>query len=314
MKRKANKIFVLSTLTLGCMFGINKMIKYKSDIKNTLSDKSGAYYKWKYGNIFYKKEGTGSPLLCIHDLNVASSSYDWKTTVKHLKKNHTVYCIDLLGCGQSDKPYITYINYTFVQLITDFIKDVIKEKPDIIVDSNSVPCVLMTAALHSDHIGKIIMMNPPALKSNETSNDLVKRMKKRVYELPIVGTSIYNFQLSKLKLEEREFKKLYSKNITAEDKEVYYANAHTGTGKFLFGSIQSEYTKVDLIPILNKITNKLYIISSREYSNQTEITEQYLHYNSTIEPMYISKCKGKPQIEQTEKTCKFIESFLEENE
>ena len=64
------------------------------------------------------KKGEGTPLLLVHDLNCASSNYEWKYVVDDLSKRHTVYAIDLLGCGHSDKPKMTYTNYLYVQLLT----------------------------------------------------------------------------------------------------------------------------------------------------------------------------------------------------
>ena len=48
--------------------------------------------------------------------------------IDKLAENHAVYALDLLGCGRSEKPKITYTNYLYVQLISDFIKNVIHEK------------------------------------------------------------------------------------------------------------------------------------------------------------------------------------------
>ena len=66
-----------------------------------------------------------------------SSSAEWKFLKKQLSKNHTVYCMDLLGCGCSDRPKITYTNFLYVQLISDFIKAVIKQPTDVLTSGLS---------------------------------------------------------------------------------------------------------------------------------------------------------------------------------
>ena len=76
---------------------INKFIFNASD-EHSEEDESN-YYNWKFGNIYYKKEGTGSPVLLIHDLNHYSSSMESDKVIGTLSKEHTVYTIDLLGCG-----------------------------------------------------------------------------------------------------------------------------------------------------------------------------------------------------------------------
>lgn len=91
---------------------INKFIFNTSD--ELSEEDSSNYYNWKFGNIYYQKTGSGSPLLLIHDLNHYSSSMEWDKVIDTLSREHTVYTIDLLGCGKSDKPAITYTCYLYV--------------------------------------------------------------------------------------------------------------------------------------------------------------------------------------------------------
>ena len=97
MKKNVKHFLLLSTITAGCISGINKFIDATAEIKNLLSKDNGYFYEWRYGNIFYTKQGKGSPLLLIHDLHPAASAFEWDKTVKHLAKHYTVYTIDLLG-------------------------------------------------------------------------------------------------------------------------------------------------------------------------------------------------------------------------
>ena len=107
-----------------------------------------------------KKEGTGSPVLLIHDLNHYSSSMEWDKVIGTLSKEHTVYTIDLLGCGKSDKPAITYTCYLYVQLLTDFIRDIIGEKTDIVATGASASFVTAACQNIADQIDHIILVCP----------------------------------------------------------------------------------------------------------------------------------------------------------
>ena len=80
------------------------------------------YFEWRFGNIYYTKKGTGSPILLIHDTLPGASGYEWSKIEDELAIDHTVYTVDLLGCGRSDKSSITYTNFVYVQMISDFIK------------------------------------------------------------------------------------------------------------------------------------------------------------------------------------------------
>ena len=93
--------------------------------KNALKVDNGHYYKWKEGNIFYTKTGTGEPILLIHDTDSGASGEEWAKVAKKLAKNNTVYTIDLLGCGRWTSLPSNIQDYMYVQIITAFVNDVI---------------------------------------------------------------------------------------------------------------------------------------------------------------------------------------------
>ena len=163
MKKQARNFLLLTTLTAISIYGINKTISVTSNMKNLLKTDHGKFFNWRYGNIFYTKQGKGTPLLLIHDLNPSSSSYEWEKIRKHLSKKYTVYALDLLGCGRSDKPNMTYSNFLYVQLITDFIKTIIGSKTDIVATGESSSFTLMACNMNPDHFNKIIIINPTDL-------------------------------------------------------------------------------------------------------------------------------------------------------
>ena len=128
MKQKIKTGIFMTALAVGSLHIINRFAQSFATVKNLLDKHKGNFYDWRFGQIYYTKTGTGSPLLLVHDLAPAASSYEWNLLLKDLSANHTVYCIDLLGCGRSDKPNLTYTNYFYVQLINDFIEHVIQKK------------------------------------------------------------------------------------------------------------------------------------------------------------------------------------------
>ena len=158
MKKGTKKFLFLSVATLAGMYAYNQFVASTSTKKNMLPTKNGSYYSWKQGNVFYTKTGTGDPVLLIHDTNSASSSVEWSKISKRLQKKHTVYTMDLLGCGLSDKPGLSYTNYMYVQLITAFIKDIIKSKTSVVASNFSSSFVIMANQLDASIIDKMIFI------------------------------------------------------------------------------------------------------------------------------------------------------------
>ena len=137
LKKNLTFFTALTGTVIGTMHVVNRIFQYISTADNMLSDDKYDYYNWRFGKITYKKTGSGSPVLLIHDLNVCSSSYEFEKVCSKLSKTNTVYSIDLLGCGRSDRPAFTYTNFLYVELITNFIKHIIGEKTDVIASGFS---------------------------------------------------------------------------------------------------------------------------------------------------------------------------------
>lgn len=315
MKKQIRNFLLLSTLTTISIYGINKAINISSSLKNLLKTDKGKFFNWRYGNIFYTKQGTGRPLLLIHDLNPASSSYEWNKISKHLAKNHTVYCLDLLGCGRSDKPNMTYSNYLFVQLITDFIKNVIGTKPDIAATGNSASFALMACNMEPEYFNKIIIINPASLESLAKTPNKHKNALKFLIELPIFGTMIYNLAFSEKTIADSFSEEYYYKGhmVSSGIIDTYYESSHldNSRGKYLLSSIKADYTNINIVHALKKINNSIYLIGSEGNPERESIIHSYISCNPSIEASWISESKYLPQLETPEKLLDVLNLYLD---
>ncbi|MCI8485366.1 MAG: alpha/beta hydrolase [Lachnospiraceae bacterium] len=314
MKKHIRNFLLLSTLTSISIYIINKAISISSNAKNFLKTEKGNFFSWRYGNIFYTKQGKGKPLFLIHDLNPASSSYEWDKIEKHLAKHHTVYSIDLLGCGRSDKPNMTYSNYLFVQLITDFIKNIIGEKPDIITTGESSSFTIMACNMEPEYFDKILVINPANLAKLCKTPNKRKNALKFLIDLPVFGTMIYNLVFAKNNIDHLFSQDYFYKShmVPTRTIDTYYESAHMNHsyGKYLLSSIKSNYTNISIIHALKKINNSIYLIGSRNNEESEKIINSYLSHNPSIEFSYVSESKYLPQMEVPEKLLEILNLYL----
>ena len=113
VKNRILTLLILSSASAAAIAAINEVLKITATSRNLLADDNSLCYKWRLGNIHYTKTGSGKPLLLIHDLTAASSGYEWSHVIAGLQEEYTVYTIDLLGCGRSEKVNLTYTNYLY---------------------------------------------------------------------------------------------------------------------------------------------------------------------------------------------------------
>lgn len=315
MKKNVKHFLVLTTLAACAIHATNRFIDMTAGMKNLLSTDSGSFYKWKNGDIYYSKHGSGSPVLLVHDLSPDSSSFEWSKIIHKLSANHTVYTIDLLGCGRSDKPCLTYTNYMYVQLLTDFVKNVIKEKTNVIATGSSCSFTIMANHMEKDLFGEVICINPDSLTSCNETPDKLSQVRKGLLESPILGTFIYNIEMSKKNIDLCFRQQYYQRPqlISSKYEDIYFESAHKGgsKGRYLQASIYGKYTNISITHALPKIEKPIHLIGSRGYRNSVEILDSYLHYNPNFETAYLSNCGHLPQLESPDKLYQVIEQFLE---
>ena len=292
---------ILCTAATGVIHIVNHAIFTTATLKDLLKSSANNYYDWRFGKVYYKKKGHGRPLLLIHDLTVYSSAYEWNEVIDKLAENHTVYALDLLGCGRSEKPKITYTNFLYVQLISDFIKNVIHEKTDIVASGFSGSFVLLACHNEPELFGKLSLINPPALSGLSKAPTKRNKLYKFILELPIFGTLIYNMKTCQSNIQ-LLFTEQYLFNpflASAEIIDTYYEASHKGYGnaRFLLSSIVGNYTNNSITHALKDINNSIVIISGEAEVQNEETKDSYLKYNPAIEYFNISKTKHLPQLE-----------------
>ena len=69
MKNKLKSCAILATLGAITIHLINKTLIEMATKDSLLNSSEGNYYDWRFGKIYYRKQGNGKPLLLLHDLD-----------------------------------------------------------------------------------------------------------------------------------------------------------------------------------------------------------------------------------------------------
>ncbi|CAL5436712.1 unnamed protein product [Camellia sinensis] len=119
-------------------------------------------WQWRGHTINYLVHCTDEdrpPLLLVHGFG--ASVAHWRRNILTLTQSYTVYAIDLLGFGASDKPLgFPYTMEVWAQLILDFLDEII-QKPTVLIGNSigSLACVI--AASESSHslVRALVLLN-----------------------------------------------------------------------------------------------------------------------------------------------------------
>lgn len=298
--QKRKSLFKISALATIMLHGINRIIDTTSINSNTKP--SGQFYHWKHGDVYYKKTGQGDPILLIHDLTVFSSGFEWSRITETLSKKYTVYAIDLIGCGKSDKPEITYTNFFYVQMLADFVKDVIGFKTKVAVTGLSGSFVLMANSMHEELFSEIILVNPRSIASLRKTPDDRSKILLRLFNLPVIGKTAYYIATSKPNTEYYLTEKCFYNpfKVTESTVKAYYDAAHfsSGKGKALLSSLEGNYINADISRALKKASNKIILVIADHLDKRCDIENSYRRINPEIDVRIISDAKYIPQLEE----------------
>lgn len=308
-------IFAGVTATAATITHIINRIIFSTSVSMGVTDTEDRLtYRWKFGDISYIKKGSGNPILLVHDLNSYSSTYEWSKICDELAKTHTVYAVDLLGCGYSAKPAITYTAYLYVQLLEYFVKSVIGRRTDVVVTGDSSPLVIMSCYNNDSLFNNIVLVNPPSLESCSQIPSKRKNVFRMLLNTSLIGNSIYNMSVSKNALAEICRTKLfYSKNsIPNSIINVLHETAHIGgfTARHLFASTKCRYTTVSIGKALSIINNSIFIIAGDNAVNMKNIVKEYSEINPVIESVTIPRSKHLPQLERPVRFLNQLKIFL----
>lgn len=132
------------------------------------------WWDWEYANnthkIHYEKypsktDNTNPSIVLIHGFG--ASTFHWRDNIPVLSETHTVYAIDLLGFGASDKPLIDYTPEVWKRQTVDFVKKVDDNENKVVLVGNSIGGYISVSAAAEtdcqDRIHVVVLLNPVAI-------------------------------------------------------------------------------------------------------------------------------------------------------
>lgn len=130
--------------------------------------------------VYYLHAGSGRPMLLIHGL--VGSSADWRNNIEPLARQASVYAIDLVNMGKSQRVggLDPSLKATANRILA--VMDALHlAEADIVAHSHGGAVALMLAALHPSRVGRLILF-APANPYNRSSDPAV-----RMYSAPWAG-------------------------------------------------------------------------------------------------------------------------------
>ena len=164
------KGLLIAGATVGAAAIANAYINYSTPpLTSSLEGGEIRYHATPYGDLFYKKAGSGTPLLLVHGIGAGCSSYEFRNIFASLSEIYTVYALDLLGFGKSDKPAMDYDAELFIEIIARFCREVMevgegKGEADVIATSLSAAYVIALSQRDPSIFRRLVLTVPTGIE------------------------------------------------------------------------------------------------------------------------------------------------------
>jgi pimeloyl-ACP methyl ester carboxylesterase len=255
------RILLSGGAILGAAAAYNAFARKGVDqLTNLLGGEEGGF-EWRDRRIAFTKHGEGPPVLLVHGIHPAAWSYEWRNNVDALAKTNTVYTIDLLGFGRSDRPAIRYSARLYISLISDFVSRVIDAPCVLVASSLSGAYAIVLAARDPHRFPAVALIAPSGLVRQNEPVGLGGEAGRLAVETPIAGTAMFNALVSRPSLR-RSLRSSYANDalVTRELVEIYYATSHQRGARHAPAAFVSGHLNIDVRNALRRLTQPALLV------------------------------------------------------
>ena len=255
------KALISGGAALGLAATFNALIgKSVEPLENLIGGEEG-WFHWRGHRIAYTRRGSGPPLLLVHGIYATASSFEWRFNVDELARQHTVYTIDLLGFGRSDRPAVRYSARLYLALIADFVTQVVASPVVLAASSLSAAYAIVLGARDPGRFPALVLIGPTGLVRLHKSPSAAGDVARYAVDSPVLGTAVFNAMVSRRSIRdylERHY--VDGEIITDPLVDAHYATAHQPGAKYAPSALLSWHLNLDVRRALRRLLQPTLLV------------------------------------------------------
>lgn len=180
-------------------------------------------WTWRGWRVRYTTLGEGPPVVLVHGVHAAASPFEMRGIFEPLSQQSTVYAVELLGFGKSERPHAEYTGQFYADLVTDFLAEVVARPATLVGSSLGAAYVVAAARARPDLTERLVLLSPTGV----TSTGTLGRAFGTLLALPLVGTASFNVLASHASIQSY-LRRVYADPSLVDDPLVgqHWATAH----------------------------------------------------------------------------------------
>jgi pimeloyl-ACP methyl ester carboxylesterase len=191
------------------------------------------FWTWRNYEIAYVRRGDGPPVVFVHSIHAAAWSMEWRNVVPALSEKFTTFSLDLLGFGASEHPPIHFTSELYVDLLRDFLREVVKAPASLIGCSLGATYCIAVAAHHPELVTHVCAIGPAGITRLRAPGGAASGWVEKLLRTPSAGATLFSALVSKSSMR-RFLKDIYwDKSVLTDDVlDLFWIAAHQENARF----------------------------------------------------------------------------------
>ncbi len=307
------KGFLTSAAVLGAMTAYNMAARRSArPLANALVGE-GRSYLWKWGRVHYTVSGDGPPVVLVHGIHAAASSYEMRELFWPLAGVCRVYVPDLLGFGLSDRPGLHYTGALYIELLADFLGEVVQQPCALVASSLSAAYAIEVAHRLPQQVTRLVLFCPTGLEALVRLPGTRGQAVNLLLRAPATGEFLFNLLVSRPSLRYYLTRRVYydSAFVTNDVVEAYYATSHQVNARYAPAAFIGGLLNWDARAAYAALAQPVLIIWGRE-AIETPVAQAdaFTRMNPRARLEVLDHCRLLPHVEHGEKVARLVDEWL----
>jgi pimeloyl-ACP methyl ester carboxylesterase len=316
-RRKRRKRLLRGVLVGGAAIGIpalaNLLISKRAGKLAPPTWGRAQRYASPVGEIAYQRLGDGPPVLLLHSFGPGHQCGEWQIAAEILAERHTVFAPDLLGWGRSEKPEITYDGELYIQLLLDFLHEVVGERTWIVAAGLPAAYAVQVGVDHPELLRGLGLVVPLGIEIHGDEPDFKDAAVHRMLRLPVLGTSALNLYTSRSSVENHLKREVFAHpdRVDASLVESHYRAAHQPGAHRALAAYLAGYLNHGVEDVLPRLPLPTWLAWGRQATSPTvEAADLWLRRLRTAAFEVFERSGNLPHAEVPVAFCEKLEAFL----
>ncbi|MBK1617065.1 alpha/beta hydrolase [Lamprobacter modestohalophilus] len=260
---------------------------------------------------YHDPAGEGRPLVLVHSINAAPSSYEVKPIFEHYAGHRPVYSIELPGFGHSERADRPYSAELYANAIRVLLEDVVQAPADLLALSLSTEFAARAALGSPASVASLVLISPTGFSRRPLPPMGLGRGLHGVLGAPLWSQGLYDLVASK-----RSIRYYLGKSFRGQPPQAFldyaYATSHQpgaryapliflSTQLFTRNAVDKLYARLTKLPVL-AIADRDPYVTFEELDDLVSRQPNWQH--ETLAPHL-----GLPQWEQPEALFDALDRF-----